>query len=436
MGKASEGGVLRSGELRRRAAEYRVGLTQMPFTCTYCNCDHIDAARSVEHIVPERLGNRAYVHRDTCARMNQGLAHFVESPFHTQSTLGEILITLEPPRGLTFRYEAATARGTTEAVFLDRGKPMLGDLPKYEKADSLRITLRRRDGKPVEYELKLPSPVLRNVFGSELFLTEEKLAKRVASERDKLTDYANKLVRDPDADPEFAQFVRDNDIELRAPTLDVELNTKTTPKSEVHDLIPREYVTDIEVSSRYFAKIAVLFAAQTGHGRLLDGADGTLIREFLQSVFVPPNVALGPYGKLWPFFSEATVAGEAAYAWAASVDQTTVAINTTADLRPEDQGRLLTANEARASLLNSVLSRIWFERHGDIGPAFHDAPRKYGVHELRFVTREAGEARPGLWCRISLFSELFVVEVRLAPVSPDPPIAAHKRIQTRWHATS
>jgi hypothetical protein len=45
------------------------------FYCTYCAVDHPDDLRAHDHIIPRRLGAGNFVHRDTCQRVNQGLAH-------------------------------------------------------------------------------------------------------------------------------------------------------------------------------------------------------------------------------------------------------------------------------------------------------------------------------------------------------------------------
>lgn len=309
---------------------------------------------------------------------------------------------------------------------------MIGELPNYTPINVVPVTLQRRDGTEVEHLLKLPIDILHKITASNFMLSQEDAEKKLEVNKKLITEYLGRLKSDLSIDPDFAQFVMENDIVLRSHTVGYDVEQTQRPASLVDDLLPREYVIDLELAARYFAKIAVLFAAESGNRALLTSSEAEALRSFIPGFFVDPDTARNDDGKPHPFFSSTVVGDAPAYWWAESIAQSEVAINTTVALTPDQRRALLLANAARARTLHSVLPLFRFDKLGSIGPEFHESPRTHAYHELELVSRDGSDARPGVWCRIGLFGRHFEVDVLLS-ADPSASLAPiYKRIDTPW----
>lgn len=406
----------------------------MSFFCTYCGFDHPDVMRSKEHIIPEYLGNKGYVHVSTCARINQGLARAVETPFHEQSTIKTILSLLDPPQpgGHRVLWKTTTADSGHEFVFLRHHRVEHGLAPQYSTFDTIQLPLRSRGGEHLTYSLRLPFALTNTATGSELLLTEKGVAKRFAKQEEALANYVQRLLQDPKIDPDFANFLEEHDVELTPLFFRVLLEKGTGSEGETVQL-SRSYEINIEVAVRYFVKIALLFASKEVGPELRMTQEFDALRQYLIGFFVDPSLAVQPDGSPFPFFAEGMIAGERSFWWVSEMKATEVAINTSSSITPEQRGALLAENGARLARWNTIAHLLRFDRMGSLVLEDGELAPDRLYHELTLRSGSVGPSGPGFWCEIALFGGLFKVAVQLAPDMQVDCRTHQKRIKTPWY---
>lgn len=408
----------------------------MTFLCAYCGVDHPDHFRAEEHIIPRRLGSGKFVHRNTCLRVNHGLSHAVEKPFHRQSTIDEILATLDPPKGSGphFRATLATERGTEENLYIYKGTPVLADLPQYSKTNVVEVTLHRQDGTSVPYSLKLPFEITEHATGSEILLTGAKAQKILKNAEQNLLEYARRLKDNPAIDPEFEEFVRNNNIVLKDPVAIPTVQHASKPNDPIADVLPRRFEFSIELAARYFIKTALLYGAETGQTSLLGTPIASVLRSFLTEFFLPSSIAFDDAGQQLPVVADATIAGRQEYWWAAPTDVSLVCINSTPNIANEKRAQLLAHHQIRVLQLATAQRHVSFVRTGSVDPEFYSSPGRYGYHELEFFRREDTSDLAGIWCSIRLFGGVLTTHVRLSTDANMSFTRSLKRIETPWYA--
>jgi hypothetical protein len=359
--------------------------------------------------------------------MNQGLALAVEAPFHKVSTVAEILRVLSPPvrRDPVYVGEVRTARGTLETRFMHQGQEILADRPTRETTTQLTIDLTSRAGQKIPYILTLPLEILTSVRGSTLFVNEQtERQRRVASMLERLREYAVRLYENPDIDPDFAKFVRDNDIVLSPPTVDVKIDATQTPVLLVDDLLPQEHEVNMHVAYRYFIKIALLHAAASLGVEVLQNPIAEKLRRFLREFMVPGELALGPEGDVWPLFCDGQAGGTRIYWWRNNPSGSAMALAEAQGIPPETLDRLRAANILRAKEGCDVARFVQIHKPGHVLPDFRAQPDNHRFHRLTLIHPSPARPLQGTSCRVELFGGLFDFEVQISmnPLKlPDQP---------------
>lgn len=408
----------------------------MTFHCTYCVGEHPDEMRAAEHIVPQFIGNRSFTHRAACRRMNQGLAHAVEAIFHRDSAVNTILalLTASGSAQPRFLWKSKEKTNSEQFVFVQQGNIVHGSAPRSTSFSMVRIPMLRRDGSQVLCPVQLPFELTDNITGSELLLPKRAVEKRMESNLSQLTDYLERLFSDPSIDPVFAQFIDENDIVPSELYISLRLAEGPREAGGHTQQITHQHLVDETVAARYFIKIALLFAAESGAGALLMTPQAEALRSYLCEFFVDPAIACDSDGSCLPFFSHASVADNTAYWWTHPIDITEVAINTAGSLSPRQRETLIEHNELRALQLRAIRHLIRFERLGSLPEDdICRELRNSAYHELILRSDAGGPEDLISCCDILLFGGAFQVTVQLG-MGPTMRVSqAYKRIDTPWY---
>jgi len=395
------------------------------YDCHYCRQTHDVSTRSVEHIVPEALGNRTLKLAGVCKQWNNFFAASFETPVitleFTQAVLREY--GLNKVRGVQQLEVVTTARGTTEYVWSVNGKEVLRDRPVRARKNTIDFPAFDANGNQHTIQITLPFEYLVGTTGDET----ERADATARSNRDmrRLLDYLQGLARDPSADPALAQMLRERQLTLPVPkNVDYEIRAQHVSDGEaVSDIQPKPHALDIERWSRFYLKIGWCFASlKLGAARLAAIEDPEILR-LLKGGDVDPGLvtlcASEAPEQVDNLFREATPNGVRVWFWRRTIRETDEIVPT---LPPGLEPFVRTALEQRKVDAMRVKTWVDFREPGMLDRKTGRPAEADRFHRLRLEKIVRGD-RAALGCAITLFGGVLDAVAQLSPLVPADALA-------------
>jgi hypothetical protein len=392
------------------------------YACHYCRQPHNLSTRSVEHIIPEALGNLTLKLPDVCKYWNNFFAASFEMPVtnfeFTQAVLREY--GLKKVRGVQQLEEVTTARGTTEYVWSVSGKELLRDRPVRARKNTIDYPALDANGNQQTIQITLPFEYLVGTTGDET----ERADATTKTNRDmkRLLDYLPRLARDPSIDPALALMLQKRQLTLPVPkSVDYDISAQHVSDGEaVNDIDPKAHALDIELWSKFYLKVGWCFASlKLGAARLATIEDPEVLRLLKGGVVAPSLVALcaseGP-AQVDRLFREATPNGVQVWFWRRTIRETDEVVPT---LPPTLEPFVRMAHEQRKVDAMRVKTWVNFLKPGTLDRKAARPSAADRFHRVRLEKIVRGD-HAALGCSITLFGGVFEVVTQLSPlVSPD-----------------
>lgn len=392
-----------------------------PYFCNYCRELHDPSTRSVEHVIPEVLGNKSLKLPDVCGYWNNFFAASFETPIigrnFMQSVAREYGLAT-PPRGAHFVEQVTTARGTTEQLWLINGKEALRDRPVRRKTNSIDFPAFDRDGNEHLVTVTLPFDYVVGTTGDD---TEQADVKAKAErDRKRLFAYLQQLAEKPAIDPVLAQELATRQLTLRVPKgVDYEIQAQRARDTEVvTDIEPKAYEIDAELWSKFYLKIGWCFACRAlGATRLASLKDGEVLR-LLKTGAVDENLvrlceAEAPE-HVASLFRTATPGGREVSLWKGSIQDAEVIV----PKLPEGVAAMVTlALDQRKLDAMAVKTRVDFRQAGLLDRKAKRPTEADRIHRLRLEPIVKGD-RAALGCSVTLFGGVFEAMTQLTALMP------------------
>jgi len=292
------------------------------YICNYCNIEHEDDTKSEEHIIPKSLLNKTFVLKNVCKRTNNLIAHAVEKKILESDLVREILLRIEPHRKDVFVGKIVTETGEKHDRWINnKGQQILADRPRYERKSSITISVKKRTGELIDFDLKLPFDMITGGYASNNFWDKTDPAKKAKESVKQLQDYLDKCLKTPETNQELKAFLEENNAELREKEI-VLIEEKLLAQEKLFDNLEINLKQDQEIWAMFFLKIAWTYSCrQLGREALKNNLSESILNFFSKNyLLINGDLNTTPLKKI--LRGPTTIKNENYYFWEYSIEKT------------------------------------------------------------------------------------------------------------------